>query len=881
MTPPRLATALLRRLAPADRRSEIEDELAELYGQRRRDRGPVYAWRRYWADVVSLGARFRGDGIGDRVEFAYEARQAWRAVRRMPSFFALASITLAVGFAAHFAAFGIVDRLLLASPPHVFDHGSLRRLHIERADIRGGRFLWHQNPYAVYQDLRRLLPSSIARAAYRVSPTSMGSGLDARTVTVAFADGDYFSILGTRPAMGRFFAGADDPVPAGTPVIVLSHAFWTGTFAADPGVLGREIKLGARTFTVIGVAPRGFAGDNPEPIDAWAPLHAGAYELPAAWTTNRLVVRTLHVLVRIPDGMSDAAVSAEIAALYQRTIVGTAEADPTARVVLERVDPSRNANGSFTDAARIALWLQGVAALVLLAAIANVVNLQLSRAVHRRREMAVRLALGAGPVRIVAQLAAEAAIVVGAGAVGGLSIAWLASAATERLLAPGSASRIDFSHFAALVLASSAIATMVCAAAGSLHMRRERLAERLRHGRGGDGFTRPALRQALLVAQVAICAVLLAGAGLFVRSVDRLARLNFGMDQDRVLTVVVPLRNAGYTPAQVEAFHERAAERLRAVPGVESVSLGQSVPFRPSLSTLVALPGTDQLPVSGLTYPTYYSVTPEHFATVGGRILRGRPFLPGDRAGAPPVIIVEQALADVMWPGQDPLGKCLILGGQGQPCREVVGVASNTRRFVRTSGGAMRFYVPLAQRLWTAPPAALLVRTTGDPRELAGSIRAALVSLAPDLPFPEMKTLRELAEPESRPWRMGSALFTACGLVALLVTAAGVYALLGFIVAQRSREIGVRLALGATPSRTTAMVVRQSLTWAIPGMLLGLFTAAALGQFVQPLLFDTSARDPLVFAAAGVAIVVIAAAASAGPALRASRVDPNVALQTE
>jgi len=353
------------------------------------------------------------------------------------------------------------------------------------------------------------------------------------------------------------------------------------------------------------------------------------------------------------------------------------------------------------------------------------------------------------------------------------------------------------------------------------------------------------------------------------------------MDQDRVLTVIVPLRNAGYTDAAIESFYERALVALGSVPGVESVSAGQSVPFRPSLSTLIALPGTDQLPVSGRTYPTYYAVTPEHFTTVGGRILRGRPFLPGDRAGAPPVIIVEQALGEKLWPGQDPVGKCLILGGAGQPCREVVGVASNTRRFVQTSEGAMRYYVPLAQRLARMTPQALLVRTSGDPSAIAPAIRAALVTIAPDLPFPEMKTLRQLAEPESRQWRLGTTLFVACGAVALLVTMAGVYALLGFSVAQRSREIGVRLALGATPAGTTVLVVRQSLVWAVPGIAIGLLLAAAVGQFVQPLLFETSARDAAVFAAAGGALLAIAAAASAGPARRAARVDPNVALQTE
>ena len=890
MKPPRLAGIVLRLFGARDRRDEIEEDLGDLFQRRAADRGRLYAWRRYWTDVLTVVAHRRDRGgtrMGDRhpagirTALAFDVLQTLRALARMPSFFTVAALTLAVGFAAHFAAFTVVDRLLLASPPHVSAPDALRRVHIERADIRGGRFLWYQNPYAVYQDLRRELDPSIPRAAYRLSRTSVGSGLDARPVSVAFADGDYFRILGASAALGRVLTPEDDPAPSGTPVVVLSDGLWRGAFAADPTVLGRTLKLGSQTFTVIGVAPPRFAGDSPEPIDAWAPLHAGAYELDPRWTTSRTTIRTLTVLVRVPEGSAASTVAGQIRALYLRTIEGTEFADPTARVVLAPIDPSRTQQGALTDSARIVLWLQGVAALVLLVAIANVVNLQLSRAVHRRREMAIRLALGAGLPRIVSLLAMESAIVVGGGALGGMALTWFVATAIAQLLAPGSASAVDRGNFTFVAIASSLIAIAVCTAAGTLHVRSERLAERLRYGRGGEGFRGATLRQGLLVVQIAISAVLLVGAGLFVRSVDRLGRLQFGMDQDRVLTVIVPLRNAGYTDAAIESFYERALVALGSVPGVESVSAGQSVPFRPSLSTLIALPGTDQLPVSGRTYPTYYAVTPEHFTTVGGRILRGRPFLPGDRAGAPPVIIVEQALGEKLWPGQDPVGKCLILGGAGQPCREVVGVASNTRRFVQTSEGAMRYYVPLAQRLARMTPQALLVRTSGDPSAIAPAIRAALVTIAPDLPFPEMKTLRQLTEPESRQWRLGTTLFVACGAVALLVTMAGVYALLGFSVTQRSREIGVRLALGATPAGTTVLVVRQSLVWAVPGIAIGLLLAAAVGQFVQPLLFETSARDAAVFAAAGGALLAIAAAASAGPARRAARVDPNVALQTE
>ena len=471
-------------------------------------------------------------GIASAVWF--DLRQALRSVRRMPAFFVLAGATLAIGFSAHFAAFTIVDRLLLAAPVGVAQPEALRRIHIERADIRGGRFLWYQNPYVVYQDLRRLLRPDMRLGAYRISRTSLGAGAEARMVSVAFADRDYFSVLGASAAFGRVLTPDDDPAPAGTPVIVLSDGFWRGAFGADRGVLGRTVRLGAKAFTVVGVMPPAFVGDSLETIDAWAPLHAGAYEMSPTWLTSRTVVRSLTVLLRLPPGVSDQAAAEEIKSAYQATIKGTAEADPTARAVLAPISASRQQNGALTESARIALWLQGVAVLVLFVAIANVVNLQLSRAVQRRREMAVRLALGAAPARIVAQLGAEAALVVGGGALAGIALTRLTAAAMQQLMAPGSAAAIDTGRFTLLALGSSLVAAIVCTAAASIHLRGERISDRLRTGRGGDGFTRPTFRQALLVAQVAVSALLLVGAGLFVRSMDRLDRLQFGMDQERV-----------------------------------------------------------------------------------------------------------------------------------------------------------------------------------------------------------------------------------------------------------------------------------------------------------------------------------------------------------
>jgi len=377
-------------------------------------------------------------------------------------------------------------------------------------------------------------------------------------------------------------------------------------------------------------------------------------------------------------------------------------------------------------------------------------------------------------------------------------------------------------------------------------------------------------------------AMLLVGAGLFMRSIEKVDRLQFGMDNERVLAVTLPLRSAGFSSEASEALFARALEALAPVPGVTQVAAAHSTPFAPSQRTVIFVPGIDRLPFDPpVGYPTFYTVTPAFFQTMGMSITRGRGFTDADGAGAPRVVVVEAAFAARLWPGQDPIGKCFRLTAADQPCREVVGVTTNTRRFVSSTDASLRYYVPMKQRVVQLPPQALFVRAAGDPTALIGPVRAALLRVADNLPYAQIRVLRDLAEPETRPWRLGSTLFVVFGAAALFVATAGVYALLSFMVTQRSREIGVRLALGASPGRTLQMVVRQSLGWVVVGLVTGLAAALAAGRFIQPLLFETSPYDVTVFASTAALLLAVAVVASMGPAIRASRVDPNVTLRAE
>jgi predicted permease len=890
VSPPRLARALLR-VRRSDRLDEIIADLDHLFERRAAARGAAYARRRYWRDVLSLltpARPERGSSPRDRRErtppmsaFVFDLRQVARAVRRQPGFFAVASLTLAIGCAAHLSAFTLLDRILLSGPPHVASPADVFRLHVDRADRQGvGRFVWFQTPYRSYADFRSAGGLFAQMAAYRTATASVGTGAEAREVALVYADQHYFPLLGASPQIGRVFGADEDRPPSGAPVVVLGDAYWRAVYGGDPGVVGRDLRIGATTYTIIGVMPRHFTGDLPDRIDAWVPLQAIAPEMPADWTTS-LLMRTVSVLVRLAPGVAPAAAAEQAGVGYRRSVDGTPAADPTAQVLLASLNPGRTQRGELTQVGRIAIWLQGVGLLVLLVALANVVNLQMSRAAQMRRDLAVRVALGAGRARLATALLLELLLIAAVATALALALTWVAGTSLQRILLPNTTGGIGAARVLSLAGVTMALGALVCLAFASLQLRVTQVGERLKSGRGGDGFSRERLRQGLLVAQMVVSVLLLVGAGLFLRSMQQLGRLQFGHDHDRVLVATMPLRGAGYSPERIEAFFERTQRELAAVPGVEAVAAAQSTPFAPSQSADIHLPGADRLPLDPRQYPTFYTVSPDFFRTMGMSILRGRAFTPDDRSTAPPVIVLEDALARALFPGAEALGQCVIVGPPTAACRTVVGISSNTRRFVTLADGALRYYVPIAQRVQAYPPQAIFVRTAGDPVAAMPSVRAGLLAIDPGLPFIRLRTLNEMAEPEKRPWRLGSTLFVVFGAAALLVATTGVYALLSFIVAQRSREIGVRLALGASPAQTLRLVIRQSVGWVCAGLVVGSGVALGAGRFVRPMLFETSPYDPSVFAGAAALLLAVGIMAAFVPALRASRVDPNVALRAE
>jgi predicted permease len=842
-----------------------------------------------------------------------DLRLALRALRRAPVFSLAVVITLALGIGATATTAGLVDRLLFRPPAHVRAPAELRRLYVTVTE--GGRMRAPDASlsYPALAAVREALGPGRSVAAYSPFATTIGGGEQAEEARVTLASGDYFALLGVRAALGRTFGSAEDVPPAGQRVAVLSDDAWRRRFGAAPDVVGRAITIAGQRFEVVGVAPRGFVGTDLTRVDAWVPLSALAGTVvgqfaPEGWERAGHV-DWIRALVRVPAAPPGAAaVAARALGAYrdvQERRVGPARAEALrARVSLEPLLLERGPDR--TPAARLSVWLAAMAAVVLAIACANVTNLLLARAVRRRREHAVHVALGAARWRLGARLLTESVLLAAVAGVGAVLVAHWGGAVVGRALVPDAGWDGPVVNVRLLVVAGAAAvaAGLLTGLVPALRAARGDTAQgavaaALRAGARAGGGRRAHARDGLVVLQAALSLLLLAGAGLFVRSLHRARALDLGFAADHVLAVQVDLperpASAGVAPRGAApaadaslALYDRLHARLATFPGVRSVSLGMSEPFSTSLSTEVALPGRDSaamaalLPASGP--PRFNAVTPEYFATMGMRLERGRAFTAADGRGAAPVVVVNETMARRLWPGGGAVGQCVVLREvDGRPCAAVVGVVGDVR--VRGAdlrqGPPLQMYLPLRQELVGLSLRSLVVRGAGDPAALAAAVRRAVLAEAPGAVRVRVQPLAAGLEPELRPWRLGAAALSAFGAVALVLAALGLYAVIAYDAAQRGREIGVRLALGARAGDVARLVVVQGVRLAGLGVLLGVAAALAAGRWVAPLLFETSPYDPAVLGGVAALLLAVAALAGALPAWRAARVSPGLALRVE
>lgn len=819
-------------------------------------------------------------------EWGTDLAYAMRGLRREPAFAAFIVVTLALGVGMNAAMFGIADRLLVRGPAHVVAPADVHRLYVTSSDVDHPGRSWTSSSlgYVAYKLLREAGRSVAAVAAYKIEVDGvvMDRGDDAQRINLGQSTAGFFPLLGVKPALGRFYTEADDDPNTPQHVAVIDHGLWQRRFGGRSDVIGAELRLGDVPYTVIGVAPRGFTGPELRRVDVWIPISLMSRRVTDDWQTT-WNAQWLRVISRSAPGITDLAAGDDATRLLGNA-ARTANPDLGALTFSWRpIGFARS--GIEAPETRISRWLVAVALIVLLTACFNVANLLVARVTRREREMAVRAALGSGAWRLTRMLLAEGIILsVLAGMVALIVAAWAGGLVRQVLLpdvlwtTPTIEPRVL--AMTAIIVGTVALFTGLLPA---WHSSRPDLTGSMQgDGRGGGASLRR-LRGVLTVGQGAMSVVLLIGAGLFVRSLVRVQQEDLGIETSRVLVAsarFVPLP-ADTAAARVEderrdALYARALERVRDVPGVERASLAVGTPFGSSFGVDLRVAGWDSLP--GGAYVS--AVTPGYFEGVGTRRLRGRTFEPSDRAGSEPVAVVNETMARTLWPGREPLGECLFIGRESPPCARIVGIVADARQNAINEVPSMHYYIPFGQERGFGGTQ-LIVRPAGDPTALIPALRTALMAVDASLLYVDIEVMDRFLEEELRPWRLGASLFVLMGLLALVVASVGLYSVMSYFVAQRTREIGLRLALGSPAWRLVRLVVGGSVGLAVVGILLGSVIALGGTRYLDTLLYKTSPRDPLVFVVSAGVLLTMSVLAALVPAWRARGVDPMVALRAE
>ncbi|MBI1898689.1 MAG: ABC transporter permease [Acidobacteria bacterium] len=849
-----------------------------------------YAARRQFGNAALL-KEVSADAWGWRwfEALAQDLRYALRTLRRRPGFTAIAILSLALGIGVNIAIFSFINGVLLRPLPVP---EAERMVSIYHRSSKGWLSSSSYPDYTFYRNHNDVFTGMLA---YLRVPMLLRTGEVDEKLSGELVSSDYFSLLGLKPVAGRWFGGERGGSAQEQPLVILSYDFWQRRYGHDSAVIGRSLRIGAGSFTVSGVAPPGFHGlvlDWGDPPEFWVPMRMYRQAVPAFRDMDILNywgMQSFLVAGRLRPGVSFDQAQAALAVLSSRAAPLRQSAFRERSGFTPELYPARRARfwpayrGSVTGF--LALLAASVG-LILLIACLNLANLLLARTSQRRKEIAIRMSIGSGRGRLIRQFLTESLVLSLLGGAAGLLVArWTAAYLTSfhrpfkiSLTFDGGMDVPVLTFALLLSVATGVLFGMIPAAqASGVNMTAALKADSLKVAAGLRGI---ALRDALVIAQVALSALLLAGAGLFLRTVENARAEDVTLDPGKVLVANLDPTLSGYDAQRRQVFYSQLLDRVKALPGVAGAALIELVPlggFRGG--TEIIVPAGENRGGSTRVQVDYNAASPGYFETVGLPLVRGRAFTEHDRKGAPGVAVINEVMAGRFWPGLDPSGRRFSLTWREGGEVEVVGVVRDGKfRNFRDSHRPC-FYVPLAQH--GSSRMSLEVRSTGDPMNLVAAIRGEVRALDAAMPVTDFLTLQSIREQGMSQERLIASLLTGFGVLALVLAAIGVYGVTSFSVIQRTREIGIRMALGAKAGQVAGTVLRRSAALALSGLAIGWLGALALGRLIAGLLYGVSAADPAIFAIISSVLLAVAMLAAYFPARRAASVDPMTALRYE
>ncbi|MGA2589852.1 MAG: ABC transporter permease [Bryobacteraceae bacterium] len=807
-------------------------------------------------------------------DLRYAARSLWKS----PMFATVAVASLALGIGVNTAVFNLVSAVLLRPLPVPNPEQLVSMYTLDR---KSPGFLSCSYPnYKDYRDHNTVFSGLLLFSSLPVNLTGKD---EPEELPAQIVSGNYFDVLGVKPILGRAFVPQENQVPGAQAVVVIGYAFWTHRFAASRQAIGTTINLNNHPYTIVGVAPKDFHGTNAlvNP-DFWLPMMMYQQVFPMADWFDRRRALLFSPIGRLKEGVSRRQAEANMKALAAQLEQAYPKDNQGRTVVLiplaqALINP--NARGAYVLGGGLAL---GASGLVLLIACANVGNLLLVRAAGRRKEMALRLALGVSRGRLIAQFLTESTLLSMIGGVVALALArWardLLWTARPPSMLSGDAGLSFDSRVLGFTLLLSVLSGAVFGLAPALRVTRTDLATELRERRSPwtSGGHRVSLRSVLVMVQVALSVVALTGAGLLMRSLHFAQGINPGFDSAHLATLSLDSKARGSSEAAGHEFYRQVLERVRGLPGVEAASLAGIAPFGIARARSISVEGQDAAGPGILALID--SVEPGYFQTVRIPVLRGRTFTDEDASGAPRVSVVNETMARRFWSGKDPIGARLRLFGESAPV-EIVGVVRDSTYM--SMGEPPRLMVYLCLRQNYSPTVTLCVRTSGDPQNMLGPVRREIQRLAPGILVSDLQTMPQIIHESLWAPRLGAILFAAFGALAGLLTVVGIYGVISYSVGQRTREMGIRMALGAQAGNVLRQVLAEGMILVAWGIVLGLCATVTISGVLSTMLFGVSTRDPLTLAVVILILLSTAWAACYVPALRATRVDPMMALRDE